>query len=130
MGLRWKVSGHYGSQPVFLYSVCLYFKYCCRLCLRFFTCLMACSSVDDHCVVSVSRSSCRHGQRLPEPAVWFQGLLSLWRVKLPSNQLSENVTSPVYCTLSWEYRLLYLVSLKSVSGGNSKFAPIISIFSL
>ncbi len=24
--------------------------------------------------------------------------------------------SPFYCTLSWEYRLLYFVSLKNVSG--------------
>lgn len=49
--------------------------------------LVACCSADDHTVVFVSRSSCGHSQRLPEPAVWFQGMLPLWRVILPDHRL-------------------------------------------
>lgn len=56
---------------------------CCGygcVCQMFLTCHVGCRSVDNRSVVFLCRSPCRHGQRLPEPAVWFQSLLPLWRV--------------------------------------------------
>lgn len=55
-----------------------------RVCIA---CSLSSTSVNEHCVVFLSRSSCGHSQRLPEPAVWLQSLLSLRRVTWPSNAL-------------------------------------------
>lgn len=65
---------------------------------------MSAGSPDDPRVLFVPRASCGHGQRLPEPAVWFQGVLSLWRVipptadspKMPPFQLPQTPPPPCY----------------------------------
>lgn len=67
-----------------MYAIGLLFFLKCRYRVALCRQLRTCRSLDDPRVLFVPRASCGHGQRLPEPAVWFQGVLSLWRVILPT----------------------------------------------